>query len=78
MSGAFRRIQHFSDRFCFGEGLVPYLSNSLRSLAEIEQVSITLSLEKIVALMEADHLDAAPVLETGPLVGAKPEETEKN
>ena len=54
------------------------LSNSLRSLAEIEQVSITLSLEKIVALMEADHLDAAPVLETGPLVGAKPEESEKN
>lgn len=50
------------------------LANSLRSLPEIEQVSITLSLEKIVALLEADILDAAPDLETGPVIGDKSEE----
>jgi hypothetical protein len=54
------------------------LANALCSLEKSEQVSITISLEKIVALMEADHLDAAPVLATGPLVGDKLEESGKN
>jgi len=43
------------------------LAESLGRLAELEQVSITLSLEKIVQLMEAEEIDAAPLLETGPL-----------
>ena len=43
------------------------LAAALQKLPEIEQISITLSLEKIVTLMEAEHLDAAPVLATGPL-----------
>ncbi len=43
------------------------LSAALGELSEIEQVSITLALEKLVDLMEARHIGAAPVLETGPL-----------
>ncbi len=54
------------------------LSKSLQDLPEIEQVSITMSLEKIVTLMEADHLDAAPVLETGPLSKDEMNEKEKS
>ncbi len=38
------------------------LSASLRSLPELEQATITLSLERIVELMEAEHLDASPNL----------------
>ncbi len=41
------------------------LSNALAELPEIEQVTITLALEKLVELMEAGHIGAAPVLETG-------------
>jgi len=41
------------------------LSSALVELPEIEQVSITLALEKLVDLMEARHIGAAPLLETG-------------
>lgn len=47
------------------------LSSALVELPEIEQVSITLALEKLVDLMEARHIGAAPVLETGPLTPEK-------
>jgi len=43
------------------------LAGALNRLPELEQVSITLSLEKVVELMEAGEIDAAPLLETGPL-----------
>ncbi len=38
------------------------LSASLRSLPELEQATITLSLERVVELMEAEYLDASPNL----------------
>lgn len=53
-------------------------SKSLQEIPEIEQVSITEALEKIVALMEADHLDAAPVLETAPSSNYERNEKDKN
>ncbi len=43
------------------------LANALVELPELEQVSITMALEKLVDLMEARHIGAAPVLETGSL-----------
>jgi len=43
------------------------LSAGLQKLPELEQVGITLSLEKVVELMNARNIDAAPVLETGPI-----------
>lgn len=43
------------------------LANALVELPEIEQVSITMALEKLVDLMEARHIGAAPLLETGSL-----------
>lgn len=45
---------------------------ALKQLPELERVSITLALEKIVDLMNARGIDAAPLLETGPLVSATP------
>jgi DNA-binding MarR family transcriptional regulator len=48
------------------------LKESLAALPELEQVSIALSLEKVVELMEARNISAAPVLETGPLVSPAP------
>lgn len=41
------------------------LSTALVELPEHEQVAITSALEKLVDLMEARHIDAAPLLETG-------------
>jgi len=41
------------------------LAEALQNLPELEQVSITLALEKIVDLMEVRNIDAAPLLETG-------------
>lgn len=41
------------------------LARSLTRLSEMEQATIALSLERIVELMEAGGLDAAPILETG-------------
>jgi DNA-binding MarR family transcriptional regulator len=40
------------------------LANSLKELSELEQSTIALSLKRIVGLMEAGHLEAAPILET--------------
>jgi DNA-binding MarR family transcriptional regulator len=43
------------------------LASALDTLPKQEQVAITMALEKLVDLMEARDVDAAPVLETGPL-----------
>lgn len=43
------------------------LAEALKRLPELEQVSITLALERVVGLMEAGDISAAPVLETGSL-----------
>lgn len=43
------------------------LAKALKELPEGEQVSITVALERLVDLMEARQLDAAPVLQTGSL-----------
>lgn len=43
------------------------LAKAIIELPELEQVSITAALEKLTELMEAQHLDAAPMLETGSL-----------
>ena len=43
------------------------LAEALKELPELERVSITLSLEKVVDLMEARKIDAAPLLATGPI-----------
>jgi DNA-binding MarR family transcriptional regulator len=43
------------------------LASALVTLPRQEQVAITMALEKLVDLMEARDVDAAPVLETGPL-----------
>lgn len=43
------------------------LANSLAELPELEQATIALALERIVALMEAPEVDAAPILATGPI-----------
>lgn len=39
----------------------------LSTLSEVERVQISEVLHKIVEMMEAEHLDASPVLHTGPL-----------
>jgi DNA-binding MarR family transcriptional regulator len=43
------------------------LADALKRLSEMEQATIALSLERIVDLMEAREIDAAPILETGRL-----------
>jgi DNA-binding MarR family transcriptional regulator len=43
------------------------LADALKRLSEMEQATIALSLERIVDLMEARDIDAAPILETGRL-----------
>lgn len=43
------------------------LADALGSLPLDEQTKIAGSLERIVNLMEAQHIDAAPILDTGPL-----------
>lgn len=43
------------------------LAAGLRQLPQAEQVGITQALETVVELMNARHIDAAPVLETGPI-----------
>ncbi len=43
------------------------LVESLRALPESEQIAITQALEKVVDLMQARKIDAAPMLETGPI-----------
>lgn len=49
------------------------LADALKKLPEPEQVSITLSLEKVVDLMEARQIEASPVLETGSIGHSPPE-----
>lgn len=48
------------------------LATGLRELPELEQVSITLALEKVVDLMNARGIDAAPLLATGSLTSPPP------
>jgi len=48
------------------------LANSLGELPELEQATIALSLERVVALMEAPDIDAAPILATGPINSSGP------
>lgn len=43
------------------------LANALNALPELEQATIALSLERVVTLMEAQRLDAAPILATEPI-----------
>lgn len=43
------------------------LASGLRRLPELQQVSITLALEEVVQLLEISALDAAPILEVGPI-----------
>ncbi len=43
------------------------LAGSLKRLSEMEQATIALSLERIVDLVAAGEIDAAPMLETGSL-----------
>ncbi len=43
------------------------LGNALHQLPELEQVAIAMSLERIVDMIEVKEVDAAPVLETGPI-----------
>lgn len=43
------------------------LADALNTLPQDEQAKIAGSLERIVNLMEAQHIDAAPILDTGPL-----------
>ncbi len=47
------------------------LVSALIALPDEEQISITMALEKLVDLMEAGHISAAPLLETGPLLPEK-------
>lgn len=47
------------------------LVSALIELPDEEQISITMSLEKLVDLMEVGHISAAPLLETGPLLPEK-------
>lgn len=49
------------------------LAEALKKLPEQEQVSITLSLEKVVDLMEARQIEASPLLETGSIGYSPPE-----
>ena len=46
------------------------LAVALKELPELERVSTTLSLEKVVDLMEARKIDAAPLLATGPIASS--------
>lgn len=45
-------------------------AEALQSLPDLEQMAIAISLERIVDLMQARDIDAAPVLETGALNSA--------
>lgn len=55
------------------------LAKALEGLPEIERASITLSLERIVDLMEIRQVDAAPILDTGVTLGdSSPVKTLRN
>jgi DNA-binding MarR family transcriptional regulator len=46
------------------------LAEALINLPDLERATIALSLERIVDLMEAGQIDAAPILETGPIANS--------
>lgn len=52
---------------CAPSPLQEKLAKSLESLTPLEQSTIVHSLERVVELMEAEDIDAAPILETGPI-----------
>ncbi|MCB1198303.1 MAG: MarR family transcriptional regulator [Deltaproteobacteria bacterium] len=41
------------------------LATSLKGLSELEQSTISLSLQRVVSLMQAQDIDASPILQTG-------------
>ena len=43
------------------------LAEALSNLSEVEQATIAGALDRIVEMMEVRHIDAAPILETGPI-----------
>jgi DNA-binding MarR family transcriptional regulator len=45
------------------------LHEALKNLSTLEQATIALSLKRVVDLMEAGNIDAAPILETAPIGG---------
>lgn len=47
------------------------LANALRTLPAEEQAAIAKSLERIVDIMELGHIDASPILDTGPIGDAE-------
>jgi len=51
------------------------LHEALKLLPKLEQATIALSLKRVVDLMEAGHIDAAPILEMGQLETSSSEET---
>ena len=44
------------------------LAKGLSAIPDLERATIALSFERVVELMEAEEIDAAPILETGSLV----------
>lgn len=46
------------------------LANAMNELPEAKLATIAESLDRIVQMMEARHIDAAPILETGPIDAA--------
>ena len=51
------------------------VTDEFSKLEDWEQSQILSALQRVVSMMEAKHIDATPILTTGP-VGATPEETE--
>ena len=49
------------------EPLQLHLERGLDALPEAERVAIAASLDRLVHLLEAEHIDAAPVLTSGPI-----------
>ena len=47
------------------------LAEALIGLTTLEQATISLSLERVVELMEAKEIDASPILETGDIVNTQ-------
>ena len=47
------------------------LARAIVQLPELEQVSIAMALERLTELMEAQHIEASPILEAGPLTSDK-------
>jgi len=54
------------------------LAEAMGNLDDEELATIAESLERVVSLMQVQHLDAAPILETGPINGTTNKEGGKN